>query len=116
MPHGMALPLTLLAFGLIVSLIRSRHLNILLLFFLALTTGGLWPVNTWDFPTYSFLSFIGLILYYSEKERKPVISVKKSFLVWMALVLAGYTFTYHIINIMYQVIMLLKYGMVLIRR
>ncbi len=88
--HGMALPLTLLAFGLIVSLIRSRHLNILLLFFLALTTGGLWPANTWDFPTYSFLSFIGLILYYSEKETNPVISVKKSFLVWLALVLTGY--------------------------
>ncbi len=88
--HGMALPLTLLALGLIVSIIRGRHLNILLLFFLALTTGGLWPTNTWDFPTYSFLSFIGLILYYSEKEKKLIISVKKSFIIWMALVLSGY--------------------------
>ncbi|MEQ8189634.1 MAG: DUF2298 domain-containing protein, partial [Candidatus Eremiobacterota bacterium] len=88
--HGMALPLTLLALGLTVSLIRDRRLNILLLFFLSLTMGGLWPTNTWDFPTYSFLSFTGLILYYLQKEKKIIRTITKSFIVWMVMVLAGY--------------------------
>jgi YYY domain-containing protein len=88
--HGMALPLTLLALGLMTSVIRSKNLNVFLLFFLSLTAGALWPTNTWDFPTYSFLSFIALILYYLQKERNFIKSVKKSFIVWAALLLAGY--------------------------
>ncbi|HEX9386590.1 MAG TPA: DUF2298 domain-containing protein, partial [Anaerolineales bacterium] len=64
--HMMALPYTLLALGLGLNLVRSSARNmenskaivwwrdpveILTLVLLALTTGALWLMNTWDFPT-----------------------------------------------------------------
>ncbi len=73
--HMMALPYTLLALGLGLNLIRSSvrpmestnptvwwrdPVEILTLTFLALTTGALWPMNTWDFPTYSALMIAAL--------------------------------------------------------
>ena len=73
--HMMALPYTLLALGLGLNLIRSSARNmentdtsvwwrdpveILTLALLALTTGALWPMNTWDFPTYSALMIAAL--------------------------------------------------------
>lgn len=73
--HMMALPYTLLALGLGLNVIRSSVQNLentdatvwwrdpsetLTLILLALTTGALWPMNTWDFPTYSALMIAAL--------------------------------------------------------
>lgn len=68
--HMMALPYTVLALGLSLNLIRAgwppardAHrlpwwrdpVELLSLIALALTTGALWPMNTWDYPTYTTL-------------------------------------------------------------
>ena len=74
--HMMALPYTLLALGLALNIVRDpvggageqgRPLGqaqavwwrdpaeVLTLALLALTVGALWPMNTWDFPTYTAL-------------------------------------------------------------
>ncbi|HET9906123.1 MAG TPA: DUF2298 domain-containing protein, partial [Anaerolineales bacterium] len=73
--HMMALPYTLLALGLALNLIRSSWrtaedantlrwwrdpVEILTLTLAALSTGALWPMNTWDFPTYSVLIIAAL--------------------------------------------------------
>ena len=73
--HMMALPYTLLALGLGLNLIRSSYrtheergalpwwrdpMEILTLVLIGLTTGALWPMNTWDFPTYSVLIIAAL--------------------------------------------------------
>jgi len=68
--HMMALPYTLLALGLSLNIIREPvggaaeverrswwrdPAEVLTLGLLALTVGALWPINTWDFPTYTVL-------------------------------------------------------------
>lgn len=73
--HMMALPYTLVALALAVNVIRDRARaagggqtgwhwrdtrELLLLGLLALTTGALWPMNTWDFPTYTLLAAAAL--------------------------------------------------------
>jgi hypothetical protein len=69
--HMMALPYTLLALGLTLNIVREKvakvtgtlevpvtrwwrdPAEVLTLALLALTVGALWPMNTWDFPTYT---------------------------------------------------------------
>ena len=72
--HMMALPYTLLALGLGLNLVRSSArsraantgvwwrdpVEILTLGLLALVTGALWLMNTWDFPTYTALMVAAL--------------------------------------------------------
>ncbi|HEY3312317.1 MAG TPA: DUF2298 domain-containing protein [Anaerolineales bacterium] len=73
--HMMALPYTLLALGLALNLILSGSKNnaeleakpwwrdpveILTLALMGFTTGALWPMNTWDYPTYSILMVAAL--------------------------------------------------------
>ncbi len=75
--HMMGLPYTLLALALSLVVIKgssrpalsSSHRpwwrdgeEILLLSFLGLTTGVLWPTNTWDFPTYTLVIAIALMV------------------------------------------------------
>ncbi len=70
--HMMALPFTLLVLALALNLLRSRSdeagpwwrdpSEVLTLFLLALTTGALWTINTWDFPTYVLLVAAALTL------------------------------------------------------
>jgi YYY domain-containing protein len=72
--HAMALPYTLLVLGLAVNILRDRFwrtdqtawwrdpAEILTLGLLALATGALWPINTWDFPTYLLLATAALAL------------------------------------------------------
>ncbi|MFN0070001.1 MAG: DUF2298 domain-containing protein [Chloroflexota bacterium] len=67
--HMMALPFTLVCLGLGISLIRraapeslagrhvvSRRTPRLTFVLMALVLGALWPLNTWDFPTFSVLA------------------------------------------------------------
>jgi len=73
--HMMGLPYTLLVLGLALNILRtSKNANtsadtpvwwrdpteMLTLALLALTTGALWPINTWDFPTYAVLTAAAL--------------------------------------------------------
>ncbi|MGE5464452.1 MAG: DUF2298 domain-containing protein [Syntrophothermus sp.] len=70
--HMMSLPFTLLVLALALNVLRSRAedrrvwwkdpVEILTLLLLALTTGALWTINTWDFPTYILLVGAALIL------------------------------------------------------
>lgn len=73
-PHMMALPYTLLALGLALNIVRQPvgkdgsekrpwwrdPAEVLTLALLALTIGALWPMNTWDFPTYTALAAAAL--------------------------------------------------------
>ena len=83
--HMMALPYTLLALGLALNLIRSSFratddanglpwwrdtVEILTLTLMALTTGALWPMNTWDFPTYSVLIIAALCCREYARRRR----------------------------------------------
>jgi YYY domain-containing protein len=82
--HMMALPYTLLALGLALNLIRAtqqRNLSnelpwwrnpveIGTLGLVGLTIGALWPMNTWDFPTYSALTIAALVcVEYARRGR-----------------------------------------------
>lgn len=81
--HMMALPYTLLALGLSLNLVinsnedesaTTRWWNnaseILTLTLLGLTTGALWPMNTWDFPTYTLLAAAALTCReYARRQR-----------------------------------------------
>lgn len=73
--HMMGLPYTLLVLGLALNMVRASILidtnadllvwwrdptELLTLALLALTTGALWPINTWDFPTYTVLTAAAL--------------------------------------------------------
>lgn len=83
--HMMALPYTLLALGLALSLIRGAVLRrndertipswrdpveVATLILMAWTTGALWPMNTWDFPTYTALTIAALVcVEYARRGR-----------------------------------------------
>jgi YYY domain-containing protein len=78
--HMMSLPFTLLVLALSLNVIRSRKeeakawwrdpVEILTLSLLALVTGALWTINTWDFPTYILLMGAALLLRaYSQRGR-----------------------------------------------
>ncbi len=63
--HMMALPFTVLVIGLSLMFLRAKRNEDWLtegvrLFLLALAIGSLWPINTWDFPTYALVAFAGL--------------------------------------------------------
>ncbi len=63
--HMMALPYTVLAIGLAVAFMRARRNDGVIaegirLLLMALVLGALWPINTWDFPTYALVAFAGL--------------------------------------------------------
>jgi YYY domain-containing protein len=70
--HMMSLPFTLLVLALGLNVIRSQKeeakpwwwdpVELLTLSFLALSTGALWTINTWDFPTYILLVGAALLL------------------------------------------------------
>jgi YYY domain-containing protein len=77
--HMMTLPYTLLALGLALNIVRSPSASrerresrggawwrnaseVLTLALLALTIGALWPMNTWDFPTYTALAGAALLI------------------------------------------------------
>jgi YYY domain-containing protein len=81
--HAMALPYTLLAVALSLNvLLDAPHrrttsfrshwwqnpAGMLTLGLLAITTGALWPMNTWDFPTYTLLA--GAALTFGEIGRR----------------------------------------------
>jgi YYY domain-containing protein len=63
--HMMALPYTVLAIALAVAFLRTPRRDSIIaealrLGLMALVLGALWPINTWDFPTYALVAFAGL--------------------------------------------------------
>ena len=104
--HMMALPFTLLALALGLTVVQgssrftwSRDHNpwwrdmeeVLLLSLLALTTGALWPTNTWDYPTYIMVTAIALGLReYKRHGRLNVTGVLAAFWRTVIIVIAGW--------------------------
>lgn len=87
--HMMALPYTLLVIGLALNLIRASSdrvdnaaeaplwrdpIELLTLALLAFTIGALWPMNTWDFPTYTVLTVAALACREYARRRRIDIS------------------------------------------
>jgi YYY domain-containing protein len=101
--HMMALPLTLLVLALALSILHDRRrdreqwwrdpVEILTLALLALTTGALWPVNTWDFPTYTVLVGAALVIRaYTRRGRLDPEMLWTAGLQFVLIVLAGRLF------------------------
>ncbi|HSF62516.1 MAG TPA: DUF2298 domain-containing protein, partial [Gaiellaceae bacterium] len=63
--HAIALPFTATALGLALAYVNARpgpRLDAAVRFFiLAVITGSLWVINTWDFPTYEGLAAVALL-------------------------------------------------------
>lgn len=89
--HMMVLPYTLLALGLALNLIRAAALRgnaastdpwwhdpveAGTLILMAWTTGALWPMNTWDFPTYIALTIAALVcVEYARRGRIDIAGI-----------------------------------------
>ncbi|HSJ86754.1 MAG TPA: DUF2298 domain-containing protein, partial [Anaerolineales bacterium] len=98
--HMMALPITLLVLALAISVIRGRRddelpwwrdpVELVTLFLLALTTGALWTINTWDFPTYVLLVAAALtIRAYAQHGRLDFEVLLTAILQLIVVVIAG---------------------------
>lgn len=98
--HMMALPITILVLALALNLIRGRTENdlpwwrdpveILTLFFLALTTGALWTINTWDFPTYTMLVAAALVIRgFAQRGRLDINALLTVGLQFVVVVIVG---------------------------
>jgi YYY domain-containing protein len=77
--HMMALPYTVLAIGLALAFLRATPREGFIseavrLGLMGLVLGALWPINTWDFPTYALVAFAGLGL--REWRRDGKITVR----------------------------------------
>ena len=77
-PHQMAIPFVLLALNTALSFIKTEDKNffekdplkISFLVFSGLVLGGLWFLNSWDFPTYFFVTAIAILSYkYARGEK-----------------------------------------------
>jgi YYY domain-containing protein len=90
--HAMALPYTAVALGLSVSFLRARtRLDDRLggaarLFLLALVLGALWPLNTWDVPTYAVIALLAVIAS-SRLRDLPLAALRGAVLLALAYVL-----------------------------
>jgi YYY domain-containing protein len=90
--HAMALPYTAVALGLSVSFLRARTgLDDRLggaarLFLLALVLGALWPLNTWDVPTYAVIALLAVIAS-SRLRDLPLAALRGALLLALAYVL-----------------------------
>lgn len=100
--HAMALPFTLLALALSLNMVLSTSgtgrssgsrpwwrdtSEVLTLALLALTTGALWPMNTWDFPTYTLLA--GAALTFRELARRRLGVAAIWAVVWRLVLVGG---------------------------
>ncbi len=96
--HAMALPLTLLALGLTMAVLRSpiEHAwrggrEWLRLGLLALAIGALWPTNTWDFPTYTLLVLAAFVLREWYNAGRPTVAgVWRALWRWLVVVALAY--------------------------
>jgi YYY domain-containing protein len=98
--HMMSLPFTLLVLALGLNVVHSPKerarswwrdpVEILTLSLLALVTGALWIINTWDFPTYILLVGAALLLRaYSQRGRLDLDTLLTAGLQFAVVVIAG---------------------------
>ena len=96
--HAMALPFTVILVGLAVALLRpapnsgasARWLHFLLF---ALVLGALWPLNTWDVPTYALLAVLALVgAWWAGPRQGPLRGVAALVLRSALLVALAYVF------------------------
>ena len=98
--HMMALPFTLLVLALALNVVRTPRddlepwwkdpVELLTLFLLALTTGALWTINTWDFPTYTLLVGAALTLRaYAMRGRLDLTALWTAALQFILVVIGG---------------------------
>jgi len=106
--HMMGLPYTLLALALSLTVVLSSSRpnrdrdhapwwrdmeEVLLLSLLAITTGVLWPTNTWDYPTYILVTAIALgIREYTRRGQVTWSGISAAFWRTVLVVLAGWIF------------------------
>jgi YYY domain-containing protein len=74
--HAMALPYTAVLLGLLVAHIRGGWrggaTGVVWFLLAALVLGALWPLNTWDVPTYALLAVLALVLaWYGTPRPTP---------------------------------------------
>ena len=87
----MALPFTAVALALSFALVRGRGSNLLLFGLLALVLGSLWPLNTWDVPTYALVALAALVLRESlRRGRFSAAGVAVAAGRWVLVVAAAY--------------------------
>ena len=96
--HAIALPYTAVALALALAYVRrtpgrGRAAGIVHFVLLALVLGALWPMNTWDFPTYALLALVALALGYSAGwRRRQAGSLLRAGAMGAALVAVSYLF------------------------
>jgi YYY domain-containing protein len=77
-PHQMAIPFVLLALNTALTFIKCEAKNLYeatiekmsFLIFSGLVLGGLWFLNSWDFPTYFFVTALCILSYKYSREEK----------------------------------------------
>jgi len=77
-PHQMAIPFVLLALNIALCFIKYEDKNIFeknmekitFIVFAGLVVGGLWFLNSWDFPTYFFIMVLSILSYKFSSEQK----------------------------------------------
>lgn len=83
-PHQMAMPFVLLALNIALSFIKTDEKNLFeknfskisFLVFSGLILGGLWFLNSWDFPTYFFIVTLCILSYkYASNEKVPILKL-----------------------------------------
>ncbi len=76
--HAMALPYTVVLLGLLVAHLRrdrgqERTAGVAWFVLVALVLGALWPLNTWDVPTYALLAVLALgLAWYCAPRSTPL--------------------------------------------
>ncbi len=87
-PHQMAIPFVLLALNIALSFIKSEEKDLVeprpekisFLAFSGLLLGGLWFLNSWDLPTYFFITVLSIFSYKYARGEKSDTWIKDALL------------------------------------
>ncbi len=96
--HLMALPYTVVAVGLAIAFVRDTEGSraqlgrVMRLGLLAVVLGALWPLNTWDFPTYALVALSAFVLFEWRRTGLGVRALIRAGVRWGVALVAGYLF------------------------
>lgn len=94
--HVMALPYTAVVVGLTLTFIREqpgpwdRLVSAARLVLLAIAIGALWPLNTWDFPTYALVALAALVIHGVRRRGLGLKTLAGALARWVVLLVLGY--------------------------
>ncbi len=94
--HLLALPYTVLALALAVGLVREiarpsgPWRRVMGLVPLSFVLGALWPLNTWDFPTYALVALGALLVASWRRSATPLKALLDALGSWVIVVALGY--------------------------